>query len=96
MGTAEALPALTRQTTLNLKVISWRLFLHSASREQADEHLIEVRCRLEQPLLAGRIIVGTEGENLASLRISIEIRSAQSAPGWLRYNPPISSGDGGQ
>jgi hypothetical protein len=94
MGTAEALHALTRQTTLNLKVISWRLFLYGASREQADERLIEVRCRLEQPLLAGRIIVGTESENLASLRISIEIRSAQSAPGWLRYNPPISSGDG--
>jgi hypothetical protein len=95
MGTSKALHTLTRQTTLNLKVISWRVFLHGASREQAEkDHLIEVRCHLEQPLLAGRIIVGTEREDLASLRISIEIRSAQSTPGWLRYNPPISSGDG--
>jgi hypothetical protein len=91
---AEAIHRLTRQTMLNLKVVSWRLFFHRANREQSDDHVIEVRCRLDQPLLAGRIIVGTPSENLDSLRISIEICSDQSAPGWLRYNPPISSGDG--
>jgi hypothetical protein len=106
MGTAEATHRLLRQTTLNLKVISWRLFLHGASREQPDNHVIEVRCCLDQPLLAGHIIVGTLSENLNSLVISIQIGSAQkyfevasqkmekNAVGWLRYNPPVSSGDG--
>ena len=92
--TAEALHHLLRGTTLNLKVVSWRLFFHGTSREQSDDLIIEVRCRLERGLLAGRIIVGAENEDLSDLKISIEIRSAQSAPGWLRYNPPISSGDG--
>lgn len=106
MGTAEAIHRLSRQTILNLKVVSWRLFLHGASREQPDEYLIEVRCRLDQPLLAGSTIVGTLSENLDSLVISIEIHSVQKyfgvasqkmekkAAGWLRYNLPISSADG--
>ena len=43
-----------------------------------------------------RIIVGVENEDLSNLEISIEIGSPQekSAAGWLRYHPPISSGDG--
>jgi hypothetical protein len=98
MGTtAEAIDLLRRRTTLNLKVVSWRIFFHGASREQTDDHVIEVRCRFDQPLVAGRIIVGTPSENLDGLTISIEIRSVQkseNAVGWLRYNPPISSGDG--
>jgi hypothetical protein len=37
--------------------------------------VIEVRCRLERRLLGGRIIiVGTPNEDLANLKISIEIR----------------------
>jgi hypothetical protein len=104
MGTAEATHRLLRQTTLNLKIISWRLFLHGANREQLDDPVIEVRCRLDQPLLAGRIIVGALSENLDSLVISIEIRSAQkyfevaskkgekNTVGRLRYNPPIFLG----
>jgi hypothetical protein len=88
---------LTRQTTLNLKVVSWRLFFHRANREQSDDHVVEVRCRLERRLLGGRIIiVGTPNEDLADLKISIEIRSPQdkTTGGWLRYYPPISSADG--
>jgi hypothetical protein len=94
--TTEALHHLLRGTTLNLRVVSWRLFFHGTSREQSDDLIIEVRCRLERGLLAGRIIVGAEKEDLNDLKISIEIRSPQekSAEGWLRYYPPISSGDG--
>jgi hypothetical protein len=92
---AEAIHHLLRGTMLNLKVVSWRLFFHGTSREQS-ELMIEVRCRLERRLLAGRIIVGVENEDLSNLEISIEIGSQQekSAAGWLRYHPPISSGDG--
>ncbi len=106
MEAAEAIHRLHRETTLNLKVLSWRLFFHAASREQPDDYLIEVRCRLDQPLLAGSILVGTSSENLDSLRITIEIRSAQkyfegssqkvekNVAGWLRYYSPISTSDG--
>jgi hypothetical protein len=95
--TAEAIRRLTRQTELSLKVESWRLFFHGATREQPDDHVIEVRCRLERPWRAGRIvIVGTPNEDLANLRVSLEIRSPQEKTpgGWLRYYPPISSADG--
>jgi hypothetical protein len=85
MGSLDAITdVLLGSKTFDLRVISWRQFLHGVSRgadrQHPDDHRIELQCRLHQSVLEGAIIVGensTESESLGDIEFSLEIRSAQ-------------------
>ncbi len=70
--------------TFDLRVISWRQFLHGVSRgadrQHPDDYRIELQCRLHQSLLEGAVIVGEnpmETESVGDIEFSLELRSAQ-------------------
>ena len=68
---------------IELKVISWRQFLHGANRankEDVDDHRLELYCCLQQGLFAGEVTIGeTQSEDLRNVDYLIEIRCSQKA-----------------
>jgi hypothetical protein len=72
MGTLDAtIDVLLGSKTFDLRVISWRQFLHGvsrgANRQHPDDHRIELRCRFHKSFFEDAIVVGENPAEAASL-----------------------------